>query len=189
MYKIINNLPIDYHFSSKTKDELKSYGDWFFEGKNLRIEALIDIVRSTPKFDNWEADFTVDSLKDLGKWLTTAIETEKIPIDEYIQKRANVPDYITIKDWDLTTKTRSILVDTAIYFGETFINENKGLKWQQYFSKNKKDVNHGHVVIKLKNKELNPVWLLYILGGKSVEKEKGNYDAIYDLFKIWEKFI
>ncbi|OXA69793.1 hypothetical protein B0A67_18970 [Flavobacterium aquidurense] len=189
MYTIINNLPIDYNFSSKTKEELKEYGLWFIENKNSRIKSLIDSVKSTPEFEKWEANFKLNSLKDLGKWLTRTIETEKLSKDQYNEKKAMVPDYITIKDWVLTIKSRSILVDTAIYFGETFIKENAGLKWEQSFSKNKKDVNHGHIIIKLKKMELNPVWLLYILGNKLVDKESNNVDCLYNLFKVWEKFV
>jgi hypothetical protein len=45
MYQVISNLPIDYNFSSKTKEELKAYFFWFTENKSSRINALIDIVR------------------------------------------------------------------------------------------------------------------------------------------------
>ena len=38
MYQIINNLPIDYDFQSKTKEELKLYAKWFEE--NVETEKL-----------------------------------------------------------------------------------------------------------------------------------------------------
>ena len=40
MYKVINNLPIDYDFQSKTKEKLKLYTQWFEENKekqNTRV--------------------------------------------------------------------------------------------------------------------------------------------------------
>ncbi len=189
MYQLINNLPIDFNFNSKTKEELKMYNQWFIENKSQRINSLIELVKSNSEFENWQSDFTLNSLKQLGKWLTTSIETEKLSEIKYNEKRANTPDYINIRDWELTAKTLSILVDVAIYFGETFIKEHSDLKWQQYFSKIKKDINHGHVVIKLKKMELNPVWLIYILGGKLADKERNNVDCLINLFNTWEKFV
>ena len=97
MYQVINNLPIDYDFQSKTKEELKLYAKWFEEN----------------------------------------VETEKLSEEEYKEKKAAVPDYIEIKDWDITIKTRSSAEDIGIYFGEVFIKNHKGLKWEQYFSRSK----------------------------------------------------
>ena len=41
MYQVINNLPIDYDFQSKTKDELKLYAKWFEENKESRLQPRI----------------------------------------------------------------------------------------------------------------------------------------------------
>ena len=188
MYQIINNLPIDYQFSIKTKDELKLYGVWFTENKNIRIAYLKASVKITKGFENWEADFTPESLKGLGKWLYENVETEKIPKKEYNKKRAETPSYIEVPDWDLTIKTRSLLVDVGIYFGEVFINTYQGLKWEQYFSKIKKDIDNGHLVIDLKKDSINPVWLLYIFG-LGVAKKTKNENSLYDLFSVWSKSI
>jgi hypothetical protein len=188
MYQIIDNLPIDYQFSTKTKEELKLYGVWFNENKDKRILYLIETVKATQGFENWNADFTPNSLKELGKWLSQNVEIEKIPEAQYNIKRTETPSYIEINDWDLTIKTRSLLVDSGIYFGEVFIKEHKNLKWKQYFSKIKKDVNNGHVIIKFKIRELNPIWILYILGLGLGDKTKGEH-SLFDLYKVWEKYL
>ena len=60
MYQIINNLPIDYNFQSKTKDELKLYGIWFKENKDIRLNYLIELVKSTPNYQDWKADWAVE---------------------------------------------------------------------------------------------------------------------------------
>ncbi len=188
MYQIIDNLPIDYEFSTKTKDELKLYWIWFKENKEERIAYLREIVKSTEGFEDWSADFSSDSLKKLGEWLDQNIEIEKLPEVVYNKKRSETPSYIDVNDWDLTIKTRSILVDVGIYFGEVFIKEHKNLKWEQYFSRVKKDNNNGHIVIKLKKRELNPIWLLYILGLGLADNTKDAHN-LYNLFQVWEKFI
>jgi len=188
MYQIIDNLPIDYEFSSKTKDELKLYGTWFKENKEERITNLIEIVKSAEGFENWSADFSSFSLKQLGQWLAQNVEIEKLPEEVYNKKRSETPSYIDVNDWDLTIKTRSLLVDVAIYFGEVFIKEFKNLCWEQFFSKIKKDVNNGHMIIKLEKDDINPIWLLYILGLGLADNTKDAHN-LYNLFQVWEKFI
>ena len=47
MYQVIKNLPIDYDFQSKTKEELKLYDKWFEENKENRLQELIKAVKTT----------------------------------------------------------------------------------------------------------------------------------------------
>jgi hypothetical protein len=189
MYQIIDNLPIDYEFSTKTKDELKLYGVWFKENKDKRIAYLMEVVKSTQNFENWKADFTLESLKELGKWFSENTETTKISEEEYKIKRAQIPDYIELDDWDLSIKTRSFIVDVGIYFGEVFIKEHKNLKWKQYFSKIKRDINNGHMVISNFGKmELNPILVILSVGWGFARKTKGE-SSLYDLFKVWENYL
>ena len=148
MYQVINNLPIDYDFQSKTKEELKLYAKWFEENKESRLQELIKAVKTTKGYENWEADYSPESLKMLGKWFEENVETEKLSEEEYKEKRAAVPDYIEIQDWDITIKTRSLAVDIGIYFGEVFIKNHKGLKWEQYLTRSKYHMDKGHMVIK-----------------------------------------
>ena len=128
MCKTIDDLLIDYNFSGKSNDELKLYSQWFGDHKDQRLNYLTKAVRSSNGFENWQPDFTPDSLKKLGDWLYQNVETEKFSEKDYKAKRKAVPDYISINDWDLTIKTRSLLVDVGIYFGEVFI-KNHDLKW------------------------------------------------------------
>lgn len=188
MYQVIKNLPIDYDFSTKTKIELKLYGEWFKENKDIRINHLIEVVKETEGFNNWKADFTEASLNQLGKWLLENVIVEKISSEEYAIKREKTPDYIEIPDWDLSIKTRSILVDVGFYFGEVFIHTYQKLKWYQCFSKINNDINNGHMIIKLKIKDINPVWLMYILGLGLADKTK-NENSLHDLYKAWVKYV
>jgi len=183
MYEIIDNLPIDYDFQTKTKKELKLYGKWFEENKDKRLKLLISFIKDSKDFENWKADYSPESLKILGKWLELNIETEKLSKEHYIVKRKAVPDYIDIEDWDLTLKTRSLLVDSAIYAGEVLIKNNPYLRWEQYFSRIKNDNDHGHMVLK-GNIEINPVWNFYIIG-MGVIRGSENSNSIYDLYKVW----
>lgn len=39
-------------------------------------------------------------------------------------------------------------VDIEIYFGEVFIKNHEGLKWEQYLTRSKYHMDKGHMVIK-----------------------------------------
>lgn len=187
-YNVIDNLPIDYEFGTKSQKELKLYRNWFLENKEKRISELSEAVNSSKNFENWTPDFTSDSLKELGVWLKQNVEIEKIPEDEYKEKRAKIPDYIELNDWDLTIKTRSLLVDIGIYLGEVFIHTYPNLQWEQYFSKVKNDNNQGHMIINLGKKKLNPIWIMYILGLELADNSEDKC-GLYNIFKIWSKYV
>ncbi|RKR09278.1 hypothetical protein C8C83_0899 [Flavobacterium sp. 90] len=189
MYQTIQNLPTDYQFDNKTKEELKLYEIWFKENKDDRINHLIELVKTTPSFEDWNADFTPNSLNELGRWFYQNVETLKLTEEEYFNKRSQIPNYIEIEDWDLSIKTRSLIVDIGLYFGEVFIHTHKELVWKQYFSKNKKDMNNGHMVIpKFGKLELNPI--LVIMGTAwGLARKKYDDKRLYDLYKIWENYL
>ncbi len=182
-YNIINNLPIDYDFSLKSKKELKLYEYWFIENKEYRIQELSKAVNSTGKFENWCADFSPSSLDNLGIWLEENIKVIKIPDNEYKDIRLKAPDYIKVNDWDLSIESRSILVDVGIYIGEVFIHTYPMLRWEQNLSKRRGDNNFGHMVIKMQI-DFNPIWLMYILGLKLADHEEDG-SCLSNLFKVW----
>lgn len=189
MYQIVNDLPIDFEFSTKPKEELKLYGVWFKENKVKRIANLLESVKATENFENWNADFTQNSIIELGKWFKENTQTTKLSEQEFKAKRAQVPDYIELDDWDLSIKTRSIIVDIGIYFGEVFINKYSQLKWKQHFSKIKRDVNNGHMIIPNFGKmELNPILVVLSVGWGFARKTKDE-NSLYDLFLVWEKYL
>lgn len=187
MYKIIDDLPIDYNFKTKSKEELKLYNLWFFENKNSRLKELNNCVISTLGYEDWITDFSKKSLLTLGKWLKDNVEIEKLTEKEYAEKRALIPNYIDFEDWDLTIQTRSILVDVGIYFGEVFIQNHQGLAWKQYFSKKKNDADHGHMIIALKKRDLNPIRIMLTIGFIFGEK-KGSDKELIELYEVWEEY-
>lgn len=188
-YQVINNLPVDFYFTDKTKSQLKLYKEWFEANKSERLKQLINTVKSTPKYVGWKADYTPTSLKQLGEWLKENVKTEKLTAEDYKAKRIKVPDYIQISDWDLTNETYSKLIDVGIYFGEVFISTFQGLKWEQYFSKIKNDSKQGHMVIKNFGKlELNPIRVVYITGSSMVDK-KADENSLYELYENWKSFL
>jgi len=50
-----------------SKKELKDYFSWFQNILPQQLEELINAVKQTPGFEEWEADFTPVSLDRLGE--------------------------------------------------------------------------------------------------------------------------
>jgi len=44
------------------------------------------------------------------------------------------------------------------------------------------------MIIKLEKDDINPIWLLYILGLGLADNTKDAHN-LYNLFQVWEKFI
>jgi len=188
-YEIINNLPIDLDFSTKTTKELRLYRDWFLKNKDKRLETLQKAITTTEGFENWEMDYTKKSLKSLGKWFCQNIITEKISALEYEKKREEIPDYIEIDDWDFTIFTRSLFVDIGIYLGEVFIHQYKQLQWEQYITRNKLHADRGQMVICGFNRLcLEPIHIILVIGGRIVNNECSG-DEIYKIYNVWGKFL
>lgn len=193
MYKTIEDLPIDYDFSNKSNKQLKLYEKWFNNNKQYRINNLTEYVHSSVDFQDWKSDFSISSLKDLDSWFKKNIETQEISENDYKKLREETPDWINLDKKELTIKTKSIIVDVGIYLGEVF-SRNNNINWTQYLSG--KDNNKGHMVLKLKSINFNPIWVTYILSTKiafsdnrysTPIKEKDSLCGIYDTYMSYNR--
>ena len=80
-------------------------------------------------------------------------------------------------------------VDIGIYFGEVFIKNHEGLKWEQYITRSKYDMDIGHMVIKGFGKDaLNSIWVIYILASGLAKKTKKG-TRLYELYNVWERYL
>ena len=187
-YKIIDNLPFGFDFHNRSRKELMKYSEWFYQNKEQR---MFELNRAIQQFTGkmWQQDYSINSLAELNVFLLNSIKSENLSKQELEEKKKRVPTYITIQDWDLTVKSRSLLVDVGIYWGEVIIYNNNSLHWEQFFSRNKNDNDYGHMVIMLKNSQrINPIWLMYIQGLKII---KGTVSQTFlnDLYSIWTSYI
>lgn len=171
------------HGKSKRKDIIKPYEDWFFENKDHRIKTIEKYIRTFAGFESLQMDFSINSLSEIGKWLETSIKSEQMPEEEYRRLRSAYPPEIDIEKWDLTDLSYSILYDVGVYFGESIIHQFPNLKWMQYISASKLNVDVGHMVMqtKYKNCPMNPIWLIRILGFKLIDKKKDG-NLLIELF-------
>lgn len=182
-YTIINNLPYGYNFWDQNVRQLRKYRDWFIENKENRLDGL---QKAYYAFCGKYLDFTPESLKDLGEFFLHAIETEKLPPEEYAAKRAQFPPEIPIDDFELTVRSLSIIVDVGIYLGEVMIRNNKNLCWEQYISRNKKEYERGHMVIKLNDSlapYMNPIPITHTIGLK-LTHNKFSKEDIFNIYNF-----
>ena len=159
---------------SKNQNIIKPYKQWFFDNLENRINNLEKYIRTFVGFNNFQLDYSPKTLTELEVWLETSIKSEMMPEDEYTQLRNLFPMEIDIEKWTLTELSYSILYDVGMYFGEIMIHNYPNLKWTQYISTSKINVDVGHMVIqtKYKNCPMNPIWLVRIIGYKLIENKK-----------------
>lgn len=189
MEELFNILLTNQDFRKKDKKELKIYGIWFNEDKEKCLLELEHLVQRTSGYEDWLMDYSKESLLGLGKWLKENVKTQKLSQEEYAVVRATIPNYIDIDDWTFTKETRTILLDTGIYFGEVFIHNHKGLKWKQYFSTSKnRDMDHGNMVIPLKKVNLNPISILFVLGYSFINENRDE-NRLKELYEVWEEYL
>jgi len=188
-YEIIEP-PFTLKFREMSKQEIKNYYEWFMDVLTKRLEILFNAVRTTVGFENWQADFTPDSLNRLGKWFMIHVETRKKTYEEMEAEMNLTPHRFNVSEDHLTNKTFSLAIDIGMYLSQVFLRNNeKKLEWSQIL-KNKRHVDYGQPVIIgfVKNLPVNPVGLTITLAYGLANKTKDG-SRLRDLYDIWMKYI
>ena len=110
-YKIIEP-PFTLKFDEMSKQELKDYNTWFLNQIPERIAILEKAIHNTSGFEDWQKDYSPESLDKLGAWFFQQAEKRKRTKEEMKSIYKNMPDRlkdIEIDDWELTNRTFSIL--------------------------------------------------------------------------------
>lgn len=161
-YEVIDNFPFTcYHidravcFGSYDKRTVKQFAQWFQENKEDRLRMLIGCVRSDPKYADWNPDYSRESLRTLARWLYDNVEPEKFTDEEYAIMQSRMYDsggrcLGVASEYNVTIRTKSIIVDVGIYLGEVMIHEHDWLFWEQELGGGRKSVDYGYMVIRIK---------------------------------------
>lgn len=158
-YQIIRPPRVPLAFREMTKQELREYRDWFHQSIPERIEMLAAFVQSTPGYEEWEPDYSPNSLDLLGEWFAAHVETRPRTPEEMERLRAQLRagyDPTDIKtsfvlelepaDWTLTNTTVSLCTDIGMYLSQVFLREHPELKWSQVL-RSKRSVDYGQPVL------------------------------------------
>lgn len=186
---IIENFPADFLLGKYELKGVKAYGNKFMLTKSERLLSLIKRVSHELNISEEDLDFSENSLNRITEWLKKHVSTRKLTKAEYELKKKDIPDYIDVNDWDFDQTTISNIIDVGTYLGEVMIqnHKSKNLKWTQFLG-SRKNVDFGHMIIKLDKLEMNPVDLVYVFCLKVVDG-RDKEDGLLGLYKIWEEYI
>lgn len=164
--------------------ELKCYFRWFQDALPKREHELVLLVRQTPGFEEWQADFTPKSLDMLGVWFAEVVRTRERSPDEIAAIADALKFPVDIAVTQLTDQTYSIAMDVGMYFGRVLLRQHAHLRWDQPRD-NKRFVDYGHVVISGQSKVvLNPVRMAVVLAqGLATKKQSGR--RLRELYEVW----
>lgn len=182
MSRWANVPPVDRDFVQMTPSELAEYDTWFHGVMPRRVEELRRTVVHTRGFEAWPADFSPDSLLDLGKWLATQVRTRKTTPRERTEARRDLPG-IAVERTNLTDATYATAVDVGMYFACVLQASRPDLRWSQALS-DRADVNFGQPVLLGLHSPLNPIAVSTNLAlGLAAGTERST--RLRELFDVW----
>ncbi len=183
-YSIIQP-PFTLDFRNMDKVEAKNYFNWFMDQMPIRIHELEFAVQSVASYENWRADFTLESLEKLGQFFYEHIEIRRRTEKEVEAIYIRAPDWfrnVDVEDWELTNRSFSLAIDIGMYLSQVFERNLVGLEWI-LVKKPKSDISYQQPVLKGTGKLVfNPVHITTILAygfakqNKSPERLRGIYD-------------
>lgn len=167
-----------------SKQELRSYREWYVASVPARIEELASAVRRTPGFEQWRPDLTAGSLSVLGRWFASAVELRPLTASEAEKLESNSVFPADLPREGLTNRSYSIAFDVAIYFGETLLREFPTLTYHQRAT-TLRFADYGHVVLKGRSRALlNPLRSMVGLA-LSIGRGRRTGDRLRVLFDNW----
>lgn len=180
--------PVTTTFSTMTKKELKEFYEWFMLNLPYCIEELMQLVRSTPGFENWYPDDSPSSLDALGFWFVAKVQKRDFTIEEIEAIKNKRAGSIEAATWELTDNTKSLAVYVGMYYGEVAIKNNPVLKWEQKLgSKNLADFGQP-VVVGLGAVPLNPVRVANSIACGFVNGTKTG-PQLREAYEYWSKLV
>jgi len=129
-----------------SKKELRAYFNWFQQITPERIVQLTSFVQSTPGFEDWQPDFSPDSLDNLGDWFAGQIETRPLTREGINAFNPDTRFPLEVPDSQLTNRTFSLAMDIGMYLNQVFLRNNPLVRWDQPFE-NKRYIDYGQPVL------------------------------------------
>jgi hypothetical protein len=189
-YELIR-FPILLTFKEIGKKELGAYYAWFMSILSDRLEILRNTVNATGGFEDWQSDYSPDSLNKLGHWFANNVQTRQRSKEEKAEIYRKAPPWfqeVKIEDKELTDETFSLAVDVGIYLSQVFLRNNKTLFWGQHLAR-KDDVDYGHAVLLGFGKLFfSPLRMTVALAYGIVYKRR-TAEGLRELYDTWVKLI
>lgn len=180
--------PVTKFFAAMTKTELKEFYAWFMLNLPYCIEELMQLVRSTPGFEDWSADESPESLDSLGAWFERNAQKRNLTPEEIDAVKSQLTRPIDITEWDLTNETKSVAVYVGMYYGQVALKANSELRWEQQLG-SKKLADFGQPVITGSSVvPLNPIRVAYSMAHGFIDGTK-NRNQLREAYDYWAKLV
>lgn len=181
---------MDLDFEKLTKREARAYAAWFHEQAPKRIALLVRAVRSTPAYEDWVSDFSLESLDALTRWLAQKAAVRRRSLEEIEDYLRIAPPWIEkvrgVGEFDLSEETYSLCYDIGMYFATVLEANLKGLRWT-IVERPKRSIDiHQPVLTGFGKLEFNPVQMMTVQAWRAVRKE-GKPPDLRQLFDIWSQ--
>lgn len=180
--------PFTLDFRNMSSKEAREYFKWFAKQTPKRIAIVERAVRSTPGYETWHADFTRDSLRILGTWFYSHIETRPRTPEEKEEIYRNAPGWfrvVEIGDWELTNRTFSLAMDIGMYVSQVFLKEFPSLKMEM-ITEPTVDYQQPALIGFEGNIYFNPVRMLVTHASGLADNTWGP-TGLVELYEIWTK--
>lgn len=164
------------------KSKLLDYIKWFHGSFLDNLDVLIELVKSSQGYGDWNANFSADSLDELGCWFQDHINTRDRTIKEMndLEGIAAFP----LPTWELTNETNTYIFLVAVYFSKVVFENRRNLKWGSRL-KNKRDFDYGQPLIEgFGSQAMNPMHIVRTLAYGIANKNKTGED-LRRLYDYW----
>ncbi|PIZ55093.1 hypothetical protein COY25_01295 [Candidatus Uhrbacteria bacterium CG_4_10_14_0_2_um_filter_41_7] len=179
-------------FRKITKTELREYYDWYHEVMPDRLEQLTRFITSDPKYNNWQPDYSVESLSVLDSWLCENVGMRKLNLLERLTKYKGRPRWvrsIEISNYTLSEESVSFAFDAGMYFANVLLKNIPGTAWIHCIKTRKSDVSYGQpVVTGFGNIDFNPTNTFTVIARKMVEKKESG-QILIKFFEYWKNIV
>lgn len=177
------------NFLTLSNDEMLKYKDWLVSQIPERARQLEILVKSDPKYSDWVADGSPESLAGLGQWMVDSLQTRPLSIEEIEHIKSTLVFEVDFKKWDFTDFSYSIILDVALYFSTIFTIRFNGLHWG--INRLKRGMYYGKPVLQgfIKKMDLSFPDVVEVCAMKMVRHEDHAAMGLLKVFRIYESYV
>lgn len=176
-------------FTTLSKNDMRKYKDWLISHIPERVKQLERLVKSDPKYCDWSADTSPDSLVGLGQWMVDSLQTRQLSIEEIEHIKSTLVFEVDFQKWDFTDFSYSIIFDVGLYFSTIFTTRHPNIYWG--INQLKRGMTYGKPVLAgfVEKMDLSPPDVVEVCAMKMVRHEDQAYMRLFEVFRIYEGYI
>lgn len=177
------------NFLTLSNDEMLKYKDWLVSQIPERVRQIEILVKSDPKYSDWVADRSPESLAVLGQWMVDSLQIRPRTIEEIEYIKSTLIFDVEIQKWDFTDFSYSIILDVALYFSTIFTTSFSNIRWG--INRLKRGMYYGKPVLEgfIKKMDLSLPDVVEVCAMKMVRHEDQAAMGLLEVFRIYESYV